>query len=105
MYFPHMLARDVHYHSKREHREEILDQRKTKTRWTNSKLSPCQMSRCLSDLQLLSALLSGAHFLLVLNPLPVSSFPWQVISWLWHLQGLGVSKAMEALTSQLRTMA
>jgi hypothetical protein len=62
-------------------------------------VSPCLMSECSSDLQLLSALLTETY---------LSFWGWfhfLLADLLWHLQHLEVSKATQASPSQLHTMA
>lgn len=63
--------------------------------------SPCLMSKCYSDLQLLLALMTTAHLFRLgwfhsLLAALLGRYPQ-----LWHLQYLGVSKTMQASPSQL----
>lgn len=75
------MAKNRHYYSKREGREnseETLDQRKTEEQLGHLQIRHlCLPSKPSSDLQLLSALLTASHFS-VLVPHLVCSSPWQV---------------------------
>jgi hypothetical protein len=88
-----MMVQDIHYYFKREEREPSEE---IKSRWEDSKLCiSCLMSKCSSDVQLFSVLLTVTHFFLLdwfhlLLAALLSRYCIALVS-----QHLGVSKASQ----------
>ena len=90
------MAQDMHCHPQREERKcskEILDQDWKPAGQTPNSASPCLMSKCSSDLQLHSALLTATHFFLLdffhsLLAVFLGRYPTTLASTIvWGLQG------------------
>lgn len=90
--------------------QEILDKSKTKQNknlaWqTVNSASQCLMSKCYSNLHLLSVLfiVTQSYLLDWFHSLCFSYLAG--IQWIWHLQRFGVSKTIQASLSQFHTIA
>lgn len=100
------MAQDICYHSKREEREyKVLDQSKPENQLDKLQtLHLLLMSKYFSDLKLLWALLTAAHFSSWAGSTPCEQ-SLTGVPWFWHLQHVGVSKAIQPSPSQLHAMS
>lgn len=101
------MAQDIHYNPKtqgKENHEEILyqspKQDQKQAGKTSNSTSPCLILRDSSGLQHLF----WFQHTFGLVPIPLISFPKQVISLLWHFQCLRIIKETQYSTSQFHAV-